>query len=46
MQERGYGVDHSTVQRWVDHYVPRIEKAFRKNKKQIGLRWRLDETYI
>ena len=31
MQERGYAVDHSTIQRWVVHYAPRIEKAFRKN---------------
>lgn len=46
MQERGYAVDHSTVQRWVVHYAPRIEKAFRKHKKRTGNRWRLDETYI
>ena len=46
MQERGYAVDHSTVQRWVVHYAPRIEKAFRKTKKRVGNRWRLDETYI
>jgi transposase-like protein len=51
MQERGYAVDHSTVQRWVVRYAPRIEKPFRENKKRVGLRWRLDwsgipETYI
>ncbi len=46
MQERGYAVDHSTIQRWVVYFAPRIEKAFRKNKKQTGNRWRLDETYI
>ncbi len=46
MQERGYAVDHSTVQRWVVHYAPRIEKAFRKTKKRAGNRWRLDETYV
>jgi putative transposase len=46
MQERGYAVDHSTIQRWVVHYAPRIEKAFRKNKKRAGNRWRLDETYV
>lgn len=46
MQERDYAVDHSTVQRWVVYYAPRIEKAFRKNKKRVGHRWRLDETYI
>jgi len=46
MQERGYEVDHSTIQRWVVYYAPRIEKAFRKSKKRAGHRWRLDETYI
>jgi transposase-like protein len=46
MHERGCAVDHSTVQRWVVHYALRIEKAFRKNKKRICNRWRLDETYI
>lgn len=46
MQERGYDVDHSTVQRWVVHYAPRIEKVFRKSKKRTGLWWRMDETYI
>ena len=46
MQERGYTVDHSTIQRWVVHYAPHIEKAFRKCKKRTGFRWRLDETYV
>jgi len=46
MQERGYAIDHSTIQRWVVYYAPRIEKAFRKNKKRSGQRWPLDETYI
>lgn len=34
MQDRGYTVDHSTVQRWVVYYAPSIEKAFHKNKKR------------
>ncbi|MGI9289484.1 MAG: IS6 family transposase [Pseudomonadales bacterium] len=46
MQERGYTVDHSTIQRWVVHYAPRVEKVFRQKKKQTGFRWRLDETYV
>lgn len=46
MQERGYAVDHSTVQRWVVHYAPPIEKVFRKTKRKTGDRWRMDETYI
>ena len=46
MQERGYAVDHSTFQRWVVHYAPRIEKVFRKNKKRTGMRWRMDESVL
>ena len=46
MQERGYAVDHSSIHRWVVYFAPRIEKAFRKNKKRSCNRWRLDETYI
>ena len=46
MQERGYAVDHSSIQRWVVHYAQRIEKAFRKIKEKVGNRWRLDETYV
>ena len=46
MQKRGYAVDHSSIQRWVVHYPPRIEKASRKIKKRVGLRWRLDKTYV
>ena len=46
MKERGFEVDHSTIQRWVFHYSPKLEKAFHKRKKRPGDRWRLDETYI
>ena len=46
MKERGFDVDHSTIQRWVVHYAPQLEKAFHQKKKRPGDRWRLDETYI
>lgn len=47
MLERGIHVDHSTVNRWIIHYSPLLEEAFRKNKKQkTGSSWRMDETYI
>ena len=46
MQERGFEVDHSTINRWVVHYTPQLEKVFHNNKKKAGNRWRLDETYI
>ena len=46
MEERGLRIDHSTLNRWVAHYAPKLEKAFHKNKKRPGDRWRMDETYI
>jgi len=46
MHERGFSVDHSTINRWVLHYAPQIDAAFRQRKKRVGKRWRMDETYI
>ena len=46
MKERGYPVDHSTLNRWVIYYSLQLEAAFHKKKKRVGTRWRLDETYI
>jgi transposase-like protein len=46
LAERGVGVDHSTVHRWVIKLLPLFEKAFRKHKRPVGRRWRMDETYI
>lgn len=47
MQERGIAVDHSTIQRWVVHYAPALEDAFRQqHKKSVGSSWRMDETYV
>jgi len=46
MAERGFSVDHSTINRWVLHYSPQLDAAFRRKKKRGGGRWRMDETYI
>ena len=46
MQERGFSVDHSTINRWVLHYSPQLDAAFRQKKKRVGHRWRMDETYV
>ena len=46
MAERGLRIDHSTLNRWVVHFSPKLEKSFYKKKKRPGYRWRLDETYI
>jgi transposase-like protein len=46
MAERGIIVDHSTLHRWVIRLVPLLDKAFRRRKRTVGRRWRMDETYI
>ena len=46
IEERGFKVDHNTIQRWVVHYSPKLEETFHKKKRLPCMRWRLDETYI
>lgn len=46
MAESGITVDHSTLHRWVIRIVPSLDKAFRRHKRSVGRRWRMDETYI
>jgi len=43
---RGVKVDHATIQRWVFKFTPLVKQQFRKRKKSVGKRWRMDETYI
>jgi transposase-like protein len=46
MEERGIDVDHSNINRWVLKHAPELEEEFRKRKKPVGPRWRVDETYV
>ncbi|MBD1851449.1 IS6 family transposase [Leptolyngbya sp. FACHB-711] len=46
MQERGMGVDHSTINRWVLKYAPELNKRIRPHLKPTNDSWRVDETYI
>ncbi|HBR0915108.1 TPA: IS6 family transposase [Klebsiella pneumoniae] len=46
MTERGIVVDHSTLHRWVIRLVPLLDEVFRRHKRTVGRRWRMDETYI
>ena len=46
MAERGVAVDHCTLYRWVIRLTPWLDKAFRRHKRPVGRRWRMDETYI
>ncbi len=44
--ERGLGVDHTTIYRWVQHYAPELEKRSRPHLNRTNDSWRVDETYI
>ena len=47
MLERGLDMDHTTLYRWVQHYVPEMEKRLRWYwKPSMGYSWRVDETYV
>ena len=46
MEERGAEVDHSTIQKWVVYYAPKLEDSFRRRKNPVGKSWKMDETYI
>jgi len=44
--DRGLEVDHSSIQRWVVKFTPKLEESFRKKKRPVGSSWRMDETYV
>ena len=47
MGERGVGVDHSTIYRWVQKYAPEIEKRLRWQwRRPRSTSWRVAETYV
>src|SRR5262245_58632574 len=46
LRERGVGVDHTTVFRWVQRYAPELEKRRRPLLKATNDSYRVDETYI
>ena len=43
---RGVSVDHSTIQRWIFKFSPRIEANMNRRKRQVCDSWRMDKTYI
>jgi putative transposase len=46
MEERGVLVDHSSINRWANRFLPLIEKMARKHPRPVGGSWHMDETYI
>ncbi|MDE9484022.1 IS6 family transposase [Xenorhabdus bovienii] len=46
MTERGIRVDPSTLYRWIIRLTPLLGKTFRRHKRSVARRWRMDEKYI
>ena len=46
MAERGISLAHTTILRWVQHYLPEFEKRWKRYAGPVGGSWRMDETYI
>jgi len=46
MGERGIGLVHTTILRWVQHYTPELEKRWSRFSRTVGGCWRMDETYV
>jgi transposase-like protein len=46
MAERGISLAHTTILRWVQHYLPEFEKRWKRYARPVGGSWRMDETSI
>jgi len=46
MAERGVILVHTTILRWVQHYVPEFDKCWGHYARPVGGSWRCDETYV
>jgi transposase-like protein len=46
MADRGIRLTHTTILRWVQHYLPEFEKRWNRYARPVGGSWRMDETYM
>jgi len=46
LADRGVGVDHTTIFRWIQAYAPELEKRIRPHLRASNGAWRVDETYV
>ena len=46
MAEREVRVSHTTIMRWVRHYVPEYERRWSRFSKPTHSSWRMDETSV
>jgi transposase-like protein len=43
--DRGILLAHTTILRWIQHYLPEFEKRWSRHARPIGRSWRMDETH-
>src|SRR5438270_9904656 len=46
MTERNVHVDHVTIWRWIQCYVPELSRRCRRELRKTNGSWRVDETYL
>ncbi len=46
LAERGLTVERSTIYRWVQRFLPLFGEAARTQRRCVGARWHVDETYV
>jgi transposase-like protein len=46
LADRGVGIAHTTIFRWVQTYAPEVEKRIRPHLRLSNGSWRVDETYV
>jgi putative transposase len=46
LQDRGLEIDHSTINRWVIEYAPRMLANFKSKKKAVNNSWLMDESVL
>lgn len=46
MAAKGMLIDYSSTHRRAIRYLPLFEVAYRKHKRPIGKRWRMDESHV
>tara|TARA_R100001132_G_C3253117_1_gene79605 strand:- start:618 stop:878 length:261 start_codon:yes stop_codon:yes gene_type:complete len=45
IKDRGFFVDHATLNRWVEKYAPLIAQEAQKRMTGAARSWRMDATY-
>ena len=46
MAERNVNVDHVTIWRWIQRYVPELSRRCQRELRRTNGSWRVDETYL